>query len=297
MNNSNQRRPTKRGHFLKKHRVTAHTQRVLTPGMVGALASFHAGYQRHVAVLGQLDTSNPDTPTLKKFYVFTKLALEYTYKVNLCDWQRRLPTEVKRAFTMLGISGTPGASIFTFRLGHEVAEKALSASEGPAAHLAALIKRKLGIKDIAFILEYPSSTSDENHQLHLHGIACIPEGLTEDDIRVVLAPKPKEEVKGYRQRFGNKAIDLQPITTPGAWMSYISKEYLITQRKLGSAPDYASHGASRAGKELYEELVSWIKSERAREAPQELAGETNATTCDHPPVSEPCPSKPSQRQD
>lgn len=268
MKNSNQPPITERGHFPKKHRVAAHTQQALTPGIVGTLVSFHDGYQQHVAVLGQLDTSNPDISTLEKLQCLTKLALERTSKTNLSDWQRRLPAEVKRAFTLLGIARQPGARIVTFRLGHEVAEKALTASDGPAAYLAALLKRKLGIRDIAFILEYPSSTSDENHTLHLHGIACIPDGLTEDCIRAVLAPNPNGKVKGYRQRFGNKAIDFQPITTPGAWVSYIHKEYPFTEHKLGSAPDFASHSASRAGRELYEGLVAWIKSERSREAPQ-----------------------------
>ncbi|MFI8611179.1 hypothetical protein ACIGFL_23035 [Pseudomonas sp. NPDC077649] len=282
MKNSNQRRPTTRGHFLKKHRVTARTQRALTPGMVGALASFHNGYQRHVAVLGQLDTSNPDITTLKKLHVPTKLALEYTSGITLSDWQRRLSPEVKRAFTQLGVARQPGARIVTFRLGHEVAEKALAATAGPAAYLAALLKRKLGIGDIAFILEFSNSASNGSHPLHLHGIACIPDGLTEERIRAVLAPEPTRPslvaqtlnpIRGYRQRYVNKAIDLQPITTPGAWASYINKEYLLTQRKLGGAPDYASHSASRAGRELYEELVQWIKNERGRKAPQELVGE------------------------
>ncbi|SDO07084.1 hypothetical protein [Pseudomonas jinjuensis] len=273
MKSSNQHPVTERGHFPKMHRVTAPNQRAVTLAMAGVLASFHEGYQRNVAVLGQWNSNTSDIPALKIISQFSKLAQEYTSGVTLSDWQRRLPAEAKRAFTLLGIARQPGARIVTFRLGHEVAEKALAASDGPAAYLAALLKRKLGVRNIAFILEYPSSASDENHTLHLHGIACIPDGLTEECIRAVLAPNPNGKVKGYRQRFGNKAIDLQPITTPGAWVSYIHKEYPFTEHKLGSAPDFASHSASRAGRELYEELVAWMKSERGREAPQELAGE------------------------
>lgn len=100
------------------------------------------------------------------------IAQDYASDVLLQDWKRRLPADTKRAFSFLGFALKPGAQVINFRLGHEVAEAALSAKKGPTDYLSALLKT-LDIVDLVFVLELASSGSEENHPLHLYGIARI----------------------------------------------------------------------------------------------------------------------------
>ena len=287
MTDSKKDRPSSpRGHFLKNGITKGADQERLRPEVAGILSAFYAGHRKHVAVLADLTKTMSNPAEINRLNTIKQYIAEAgrssASKIKLEDWQRRISSETKRAFSLLGIAQLPGAHAITFRLGYEVAESALAAPEGAPAYLAALIKRKFGITTIAFTLEYLNSTSNENHPLHIHGVACIPAGMIEDDIRAVLAPEPTKPsliaqtpnpVRGYRQRYENKAIDMQPIRTPGAWAGYCNKEYLATARKLRAAPDYASHTARRAGKELYEEVAAWIRSRSAQQAAHEAADE------------------------
>ncbi|PPK35163.1 hypothetical protein CD175_30180 [Pseudomonas laurylsulfatiphila] len=155
----------------------------------------------------------------------------------------------------------PDAQAFTFRLGHEVADAALSAKKGPTDYLSALI-RTLGIRDLAFITEFLCSVSEENHGFHIHGIARIPVALSIQTIQELLAPKQNlklaRPIKGYRQRGDNKAIVVSELQTPGAWATYSIKEFDFTAHCLQSNPDYASRSATNAGRELYESMRTWL---------------------------------------
>lgn len=67
----------------------------------------------------------------------------------------------------------------------------------------------------------------------------------------------------YRQRGNNKAIDIQPLRTPGAWATYITKEIGVTTHRLkGRSPYYASRSARTAGRELYEGIRQWLSTGR-----------------------------------
>lgn len=83
-------------------------------------------------------------------------------------------------------------------------------------------------------------------------------------LREVLAPPPCKDstppIRGYRQRYDNKAIDVQPIRTAGGWFQYITKEVYFTAHDLGARPDYASRSAIQAGKALYESIRTWINA-------------------------------------
>lgn len=174
-----------------------------------------------------------------------------------------MPADTKRAFSFLGFALKPGAQVINFRLGHEVAEAALSAKKGPTDYLSALL-RTLGIVDLAFVLELASSDSGENHPLHLHGVARIPVALATRAVREVLAPEPDLDAspptRGYRQRWSNKAIAVTELQTPGTWVSYSGKEFDFTAHSLQSNPAYASRSATKAGRQLYEAMRVWLSS-------------------------------------
>lgn len=256
------------GPFPKFSALRAPAKKRCTPAVAGVLASFYASYVKNLAVLGELELKEvKDQARIDRLKAnnehLRETAQTYTSDVSLSDWKRRLPADAKRAFSFLGFALMPDAQAFTFRLGHEVANAALSAKKGPTDHLSALI-RSLGVTDLAFISEFVSGNSEENHGFHVHGIARIPVTISNQIIRQLLAPKQNLKldppIKGYRQRGENKAIKVTELQTPGAWGSYSAKEFDFTAHCLQSNPDYASRSATQAGREIYEAIRVWVRS-------------------------------------
>lgn len=262
-------RPTNTsGPFPKFAALIVPAKKRCTPAVAGVLAGFYTSYVKNLAVLGELelkevkDQARIDTLKANNIYL-KELAQAAASDVSLHDWKRRLPTDVKRAFSFLGFALMPGAQAFTFRLGHEVADAALSAKKGPTDNLSALI-RTLAITDLAFVTEFADSDSEENHPFHIHGVARIPDGVSIHTIQELLAPKQDlklvRPIKGYRQRGNNKAIAVSELQTPGAWISYSTKEFDFSAHCLQSNPDYASRSATKAGRELYEAMRAWLRT-------------------------------------
>lgn len=256
------------GPFPKKAAITPPAKKRCTPAIAGVLASFYTSHMKNLAVLGELELQETKDQarieTLKANNIHLKaIAQDYASDVLLQDWKRRLPADTKRAFSFLGFALNPGAQVINFRLGHEVAEAALSAKKGPTDYLSALL-RTLNIVDLVFVLELASSGSEENHPLHLHGIARIPAAIATQAIRELLAPEPDlgalPPTRGYRQRWTNKAIAVTELQTPGTWVSYSGKEFDFTAHSLQSNPGYASRSATTAGRERYEAIRAWLSA-------------------------------------
>ena len=210
----------------------------------------------HESVDAELHRETIETELTK----ITPAIQSYASDIELHDWARRLPAASKRVLTMSALGFKAHAYAITFRLSHKVAQTALAAKR-PTEHIAAILKR-LGLRDFVFVFEYSDSESEENHPLHIHGIAIIPDELLieltreqvntdgelqQSKLRAALAPD-------YRERWGNKAIDIQPIQTPVRWVRYMIQEITQTSSRLDASPDYATQSASRIGQELYAEI-------------------------------------------
>ncbi|MDU8605982.1 MULTISPECIES: hypothetical protein [Pseudomonas syringae group] len=256
------------GPFPKKAAITPSAKKRCTPAIAGVLAGFYTSRVKNLAVLGELDLQETkDQARIDRLKAnnehLNAIAQNYASRVSLHDWKRRLSADTKRAFSFLGFSLQSDAQVINFRLGHEVAEAALSAKKGPTDYLSALL-RTLGIVDLVFVLELASSDSEENHPLHLHGIARIPDTISTQDIRGLLAPEPdlgaSPPTKGYRQRWSNKAIAVTELQTPGTWVSYSGKEFDFTAHSLQANPGYASRSATTAGRERYEAIRAWLSA-------------------------------------
>lgn len=273
--------PVRSGGFPQKPALKPTTNRPCTPTAAGLLSIFHIAHESTLAVLGELRTKEPCTDLKIKDEIRRRAAaLDFQRKlvrtiasrVSLPDWERRLPSATKRAFALLALARHPDARSFTFRLGHEVVEAALRAKHGPIDYLARILQR-LGITQAVFVLERSTSQSDENNPYHIHGVAIIrsalldglvrekigPDGKRErSKLRAALAPPPRKNatppVRGYRQRYKNKAIDIQPVRTSSAWLQYITKDVELTAHALSARPDYASRSATQAGKALYKSI-------------------------------------------
>lgn len=192
----------------------------------------------------------------------------YAANISLGDWKRRVSPDTKLAFSFLGFSSMRNAKAFTFRLGYEVAEAALSAKKGYADYLSARL-RTLGIVDLAFVGEFTDGHREECHGFHIHGVACIPESVSDDAIFTLLAPRQNlaasSPIKGHRQRGKNKAIDTPDLATPGGWFCYSIKEIDATAHRLKCNPGYASQSSTRAGKKLYESITAWTRALKSAE--------------------------------
>ena len=255
------------GPFPKKAAISPPAKKRCTPSIAGVLAGFYTSHVKNLAVLGELELQETKDQArieaLKANNNHLKATVQaYASDVILQDWKRRLPTDTKRSFSFLGFSLQSDAQVINFRLGHEVAEAALSAKKGPTDYLSALL-RTLGIVDLVFVLELASSDSEENHPLHLHGIARIPADLATRAIRELIAPEPdlgaSPPTRGYRQRWSNKAIAVTELQTPGTWVSYSGKEVDFTAHSLQSNPGYASRSATTTGRELYAAIRVWLR--------------------------------------
>ena len=278
------------GDFPQEEPGKSASKKRCTPRLAWLLAALYHAHESNLAVLGELQTlknscRDSASPKIKDEIIRRAAAMEFqqslvqsiTHGVGFPDWERRLSPDAKRAFALLALARHSDAKSFTFRLGHEVAEAALRAKKSPTDYLARLLQR-LGITQALFVLERSASESDENNPYHIHGVAIIPVDLLDEltrepigsdgkpvpsKLREVLAPPPCKDatppVRGYRQRYDNKAIDVQPVRTAGGWFQYITKEVYFTAHDLGARPDYASRSAIQAGKALYESIRGWIK--------------------------------------
>lgn len=283
--------PATSGDFPQSPPKKAPRKQLLTPRAAGLLSNFYHSHKSNLAVLGELQTRETYTETNLREEIsrraaaiqFLKsLALSTTRGVTLPDWERRLPPDTKRLFALLALARHPNAKSISFRLGHEVAEAALRAKNGPTDYLARMLQR-LGLTQTVFVIERSASESDENSPWHIHGIAIIPAELLAEltsepigsdgksrpsKLRAALAPPPCNDssppIRGYRQRYNNKAIDIQPTRTASGWFQYITKEIDFAAHDLGARPDYASRSAAQDGKALYESIRTWIGTKPAR---------------------------------
>jgi hypothetical protein len=230
------------------------------PATAGLLAVLYAGRYKGHAAIGEKEREKQEKPNNSFAMEMAKILAS---NLDFPNWERRLPAELKQHFAMLALARQPNAHAISIRLDHKTAEAALSAPKSPTDYLSALL-RSCGLKDLVFCLEFADCDSDENHPLHLHGIVLIPADQVSrlaDDLRITMA-------SGYRQRYKNRAIDIQPIrTTLTQWAAYCSKDQQQTQARLQSNPFYASQSSRRAGKSLYEGIRAWLTPETPSQAP------------------------------
>lgn len=260
------------GTFPKKSTRAKRTRKPLRPGTARVLANLYLGYRNNVVVLGDLYRElNLATDQEERERIqarITKLEANNRYAQSLAqsvasgtelnEWKRGLTDDLKRVFTMIGLASHRDAYAITIRLDSGVAGAALAAAKGQADYLSASLRR-LGVTELAFVLERSDSESSENSPWHLHCSAIIPADLLTD-----LPERLREAMaQDYRQRYKNRAIDIQPLRTPGAWATYITKEIDVTTHRLkGRSPYYASRSARTAGRELYEGIRRWLSTGR-----------------------------------
>lgn len=254
-----------------RRRVTARA--LVTSGQARLLADFAAGMEKRVAAISQLDPEKDQTDIerIQKIDSYVRsLARSYLSTGKLPDWSKSLSKDIKQFFRLRHLLSQPHAHVISIRLGHKVAEAALSASRGPADYLAGVIMRTLkalGVNtELAFNLEFVQGACRENHPLHIHGVMCVPD----DQLPAVIDALTRALAAGYRARWKNVAVLLERPQSPGFWASYCIKESTVTSevlfRKCGrpDSASYATRTQTRNAKAFYNKVEEWFGKEPAR---------------------------------
>ena len=135
-----------------------------------------------------------------------------------------------RAFMLQAALGVNDVWIFTLRLGKEDIERALrQESRSFSVEIARKINMELKKRGLAtlrywFMVEAASSTKE----LHIHGAFRAPNHIIE---------KVKESLESvgrrYRQRWNNRALDIQKPKNGFNWAQYCTKDEALTKRVYG----------------------------------------------------------------
>lgn len=237
-----------------------------TLGQARLLTIFSLGIKKRLVAISELhpDLDKAEIERLLKANAYTKAMLNsYLGSGGLPDWAKTLSKDLKQYFRTFHLASQPDAQGMSIRLDQETAEAALCAPRGPADYLAEVIRRtlkKLGIEtEMAFNLEFIHGACKENHSLHIHGVLCIAhERIPEvaEALRIALA-------LGYRARWKNVAILLEPLQNARWWASYCVKEYDVTTMMLVDqaskwSPSYSSRSLTQRARVCYEESEEWL---------------------------------------
>jgi hypothetical protein len=260
--------PPRAGVNAKKIRRRVTAKALATPGQAWLLAGFADGMEKRVAAISHLDPEidQKDIERIQKIDSYVQsLARNYLSTGKLPDWSKSLSKDIKQFFRLRHLLSQPHAQVISIRLGHKVAEAALSAPRGPADYLAGVIMRTLKALDVntelAFNLEFVHGACRENHPLHIHGVLCVPD----DQLPAVVDALTRALAAGYRARWKNVAVLLERPQSPGFWASYCIKESTVTAETIsrnGGRPDstsYATRTQTRDAKAYYERIDEWVR--------------------------------------
>jgi hypothetical protein len=228
--------------------------------------------ERRLAAISQLhpQLDHEDIERIQKVDAHIQhVARSYLSTGKLPDWSKSVEKDIKQFFRLRQLLSQPGAHTISVRLGHKVAEAALTAPRGPADYLAGVMMRTLktlGIStEVVFNLEFVHGACRENHPLHIHGALCV----SDDQVKAVTEALTRALAIGYRARWKNVAVLLERPKNPGFWASYCVKESNVTSEILfrkGGRPDsasYATRTQTRNAKAFYSKIEKWFGMEPA----------------------------------
>ena len=234
------------------------------------LVGFAAGMEKRVAALSELhpQLDKKDIERIQKIDSHVQsIVKSYLSSGKLPNWSKSLSKDIKQFFRLHHLLSQPDAHIISIRLGHKLAEAALSAPRGPADYLAGVIIRTLkalGINtELVFNLEFVHGSCRENHPLHIHGAIC----LARDKIGIVTVGLTQTLANDYRARWANVAVLLQKPQHAGFWASYCIKESAVTSLMLSArgveknSGSYSTRPQTIASRIFYDRIGDWLAND------------------------------------
>lgn len=173
--------------------------------------------------------------------------------LKLPRW-RSLPEDLRQVFIMAAVGSLGNGLAVTCNVGPRAAKRASEASRGPADYIGRKLRGLMSIApELAIVLEDAEYRQGCNPGLHFH--AAI--RMSTDQIAVLEAALLRLFSSDYVEVAGNQAVFIKPICEPGTWGSYCCKT-LLKPNQVDKAV-FATKAASRAGEQLYNETMRWIR--------------------------------------
>lgn len=183
-----------------------------------------------------------------------RLAKQIFQNLRLPVW-KNLREDLKQVFRIAACGSQENSAAITCNLGETTATNADQASRGAADYIGRKIRNlPYSPPEIAAVLEDETTRKGCNPGLHFHAALQIHPShlpLVEKALRKVFA-------FDYKEVASNKAILIKPITQPGRWASYCCKRLRKTDKTDGRAI-FATKSASRAGVDLYDRVMTWLR--------------------------------------
>ncbi len=233
-----------------------------TPVNTGVLIDLYLSHQKLVVIdnyLSSYSTTKEQKERLLKLRIEisnnSRHAAKMFQTLKLPRWSR-LPEDLRLVFKLAAVGRMKNSFAVSCNMSPRSASRSQKASRGAADY----IGRKLrGIPcvspEIAAVLESADHRKGCNPGLHFHAAMSIePDRVLalRESLQVIFA-------SDYVEVASNRAVDIIPIERPGGWASYCCKTLRMANRISGSA-GFATNAASRAGEELYDEVMHWLRS-------------------------------------
>lgn len=238
---------------VRRHRAT--------PVNTGLLIDLYLRHQHHVVISNHL-SSYSMTEEEKETYQELQIekinnqlhAKEIFQNFQLTRW-RSLPEDLRQVFKVAAVGSSEDAVAISCNFGPRAAKSAAQASRGAADHIGRKIRGLAGISpEIAAVLEDAAHRQGCNPGLHFHAALRV----SAEQIPLLEAALVNLFASDYVEVAGNRAVLVKPITHPGRWASYCSKTLRRADRVEGRAA-FATQTASRAGEQLYNTVMDWLR--------------------------------------
>lgn len=206
-------------------------------------------------------------------------AIRIFQTLKLPRW-RSLPEDLRQVFIMAAVGSLGNGFAVTCNVGPRAAKRASEASRGPADYIGRKLRGLISIApELAIVLEDADNRRGCNPGLHFHAALR----MSTDQVAALEAVLLKLFASDYVEVAGNQAVFIKPIREPGSWGSYCCKT-LLKPNQVDKAV-FATQAASRAGEQLYNKTMRWI---RELPAPELLQAELDGLLRQLVP-SRPCP--------
>lgn len=174
--------------------------------------------------------------------------------LKLPRW-RSLPEDLRQVFKIAAVGILDNAVAVSCNIGPRAVRNAAHAPRGAANYVGRKIRGLPGISpEMAAVLEDAAHRQGCNPGLHFHAAFRAPA----DQIHFLEASLLSLFASDYVEVADNKAILIKPITHPGRWASYCCKTLRRPDQVNGQA-SFASNPASRAGEQLYNQVMHWLR--------------------------------------
>lgn len=232
-----------------------------TPVNTGVLIDLYLSHQKLVVIdnyLPSYSMTKEDKERLLELRIEifnnSRVAAEIFQSLKLPRWSR-LPEDLRQVFNMAAVGRMENSFAVSCNLGSISASRAKKASRGAADYIGRKIRGLPEVSpEVAAVLEDAADRQGCNPGLHFHAALRIHPNQApalRASLKLSFAPD-------YVEVAGNQAVFLKPIDHPGRWASYCCKT-LRRDNQISGKARFATNSASRAGEELYDEVMYWLR--------------------------------------